>query len=393
MPVDQLESLVASAAAKFEQQYSRRPRWVVAAPGRVNIIGEHVDYNDGFVLPMAIERYCVIAAGDNDRDTANVLSVAANDEVEISLAAPRRHPVAGHWSNYVAGVIAGFVERGWRPAGFRAVIESSVPYGGGLSSSASLEVATATLLEAMAGMTLDPVEKALLCQKAEHEYAGVPCGIMDQFASVMGQEGHLMLLDCRSQHIEQIPFTNPTVTVLIINTNVKHELSGGEYAERRGQCESAARKLGVGSLRDATLSQLESQREQLKPVEFRRARHAISEIERTTAAAGALKAADWPRVGRLMYASHDSLRDDYEVSCEELDLLVNLARELGPQGGFIGSRMTGGGFGGCTVSLVETANVDSVAQHLAQAYRVKTGIEPTVLTSRPARGAHIVQSA
>jgi galactokinase len=335
----------------------------------------------------------VIAAGDNDRDTANVLSVAANDEVEISLAAPRRHPVAGHWSNYVAGVIAGFVERGRRPAGFRAVIESSVPYGGGLSSSASLEVATATLLEAMAGMTLDPVEKALLCQKAEHEYAGVPCGIMDQFASVMGQEGHLMLLDCRSQHIEQIPFTNPTVTVLIINTNVKHELSGGEYAERRGQCESAARKLGVRSLRDATLSQLESQREQLKPVEFRRARHAISEIERTTAAAGALKAADWPRVGRLMYASHDSLRDDYEVSCEELDLLVNLARELGPQGGFIGSRMTGGGFGGCTVSLVETANVDSVAQHLAQSYRVKTGIEPTVLTSRPARGAHIVQSA
>jgi galactokinase len=392
MPVGQLESLIASAAAKFEQQYRRRPPWIVAAPGRVNIIGEHVDYNDGFVLPMAIERYCVIAAGDGDRDTANVLSVAANEEATISLYAVQRHPIHGHWSNYVAGVIAAFVERGIRPGGFQAVIESSVPYGGGLSSSASLEVATATLLEAMTGTTLDAVEKALLCQKAEHEYARVPCGIMDQFASVMGQEGHLMLLDCRSQQIEQIPFTDPGITVLIVNTNVRHELSGGEYAERRGQCESAVRKLGVQSLRDATLSQLESQRERLEPVEFLRARHAISEIERTAAAAEALKTADWPRVGRLMYASHDSLRDDYEVSCEELDLLVNLARELGSQRGIIGSRMTGGGFGGCTVSLVETVRVDQVAQHISQTYRAQTGIEPSVLTSRPARGAHIVRS-
>jgi galactokinase len=270
------------------------------------------------------------------------------------------------------------------------VIESSVPYGGGLSSSASLEVATATLMEAMSGTTLGLAEKALLCQKAEHEYAGVPCGIMDQFASVMGQEGHVMLLDCRSQQLEQVPFSNPAVAVLIINTNVKHELSGGEYAERRGQCESAARKLGVASLRDATLAQLESRRDLLEPIEFRRARHAISEIERTAEAAQALKAGDWPRVGRLMYASHDSLRDDYEVSCQELDLLVEAAREIGPRGGVIGSRMTGGGFGGCTVSLVETARVDEVARRIAQSYRARTDIEPSVLTSRPARGAHIV---
>jgi galactokinase len=394
-----LESLAASAAVTYERQYGRLPHWIAAAPGRVNIIGEHVDYNDGFVLPMAIERYCVIAVGiTNDEiedplsSTATVFSVAANDEAEISLAAPRRHSTPGHWSNYVAGVIAGFVERGLPPVGFQAVIESSVPYGGGLSSSASLEVATATLLEAMTGTTLGLVEKALLCQRAEHEYAGVPCGIMDQFASVMGQEGHLMLLDCRSQQIEQIPLTDPAVTVLIINTNVKHELSGGEYAERRGQCESAARKLGVPSLRDAGLAQLESQRERLDPVEFRRARHAISEIARTAEAAAALKAGDWPRVGRLMYASHESLRDDYEVSCLELDLLVHLARERGPQGGVIGSRMTGGGFGGCTVSLVETAKVDAVAQEIAQSYRAQTGIEPSVLTSRPARGAHVLKS-
>jgi galactokinase len=278
-----------------------------------------------------------------------------------------------------------------RPAGFDAVVESEVPVGGGLSSSAAIEVATATLIEAMTGKTLDPVEKALVCQKAEHEYAGVPCGIMDQFASVMCRADHLMLLDCRSRQIEHIPFNDPNVTVLIINTNVKHELSGGEYAERRGQCEAAARKLGVASLRDATLELLESRRGELAEVEYRRARHAISEIGRTVEAAAAIKAGKWDEVGGLMYASHDSLRDDYEVSCPELDLLVRLARNIGRSGGIIGSRMTGGGFGGCTVSLVETAKVGAVAEDLAQSYQAKTGIEPSIIISRPARGAHVVK--
>jgi galactokinase len=244
----------------------------------------------------------------------------------------------------------------------------------------------------MTGTALQPVEKALLCQKAEHEYAGVPCGIMDQFASVMGRADHLMLLDCRSREIEHISLVDPNVTVLIINTNVKHELSGGEYAERRRQCESAARKLGVASLRDATQSQLEANREKLDAVEFRRARHAISEIRRTSEAAAAIKTGDWSRVGRLMYASHDSLRDDYEVSCRELDFLVDLARHMRPGDGVIGSRMTGGGFGGCTVTLVETAKADRVTEHLARNYRDQIGIEPSVLTSRPARGAHVVRS-
>jgi len=409
---DFLEQLVASASRRFEDRYGRRPRWIVAAPGRVNLIGEHVDYNDGFVLPMAIERYCVIAAGDCPHfaadvgqqgiaqrykkgtvPTATIFSVATNEEVDIPVAAPQRHPTPGHWSNYVAGVIAGCAASGMRPDGFQAVIESSVPYGGGLSSSASLEVAVATLIEAMTRTTLEPVKKALLCQKAEHEYAGVPCGIMDQFASVMARADHLMLLDCRSQKIEHKPLVDPGVTVLIINTNVKHELSGGEYAERRGQCESAARKLGVPSLRDATMAQLDARRGQLDPVEFRRARHAIGEIDRTAQAAAVLKIGDWPQVGRLMYASHDSLRDDYEVSCRELNLLVDLARKLGAEGGIIGSRMTGGGFGGCTVSLVETDKLENIAGFLTEHYRAETGIEPTVLTSRPARGAHVVQSA
>ncbi len=320
-----------------------------------------------------------------------VFSVAANEEAPISLVNPARHSGHGHWSNYVAGVIAGCAARSLQPNGFNAVIESSVPVGGGLSSSAAIEVATATLVEAITGATIDPVEKALLCQMAEHDFAGVPCGIMDQFASVMCRPEHLMLLDCRSQQIEHIPLSDPGVTVLIINTNVKHELAGGEYAERRAQCESAARKLSVASLRDATQTQLEALRNELTGAEYHRARHAIGEIERTVEAAAAVKAGDWPRVGQLMYASHESLRDDYEVSCLELDLLVDMARELGQPGGIIGSRMTGGGFGGCTVSLVETAKVGPVAEELAKSYRAETGIEPSILTSRPAR-AHIVKA-
>ena len=399
--VNSLQQSIASATATFERRYGRPPRWIVAAPGRVNLIGEHVDYNDGFVMPMALDRYCVIVAGDcplfssQEKGTvplARLFSAATVEEAEISIAAPAKHPTPGHWSNYVAGVVALCGERGMRPPGFHAVIDSAVPFGGGLSSSASLEVATATLIETMQGTTLDPVDKALLCQKAEHEFAGVPCGIMDQFASVMCQADHLMLLDCRSQRIEHIPLVDPNVTVLIVNTNVKHELSGGEYAQRRAQCEAAARKLGVASLRDATLSQLEAQRGQLDAIEFRRARHVVSAIERTLEAAAALTAGDWPRVGRLMYASHDSLRDDYEVSCPELDLLVNLAREIGAQGGVIGSRMTGGGFGGCTVSLVETSKIDGVSDYLTEHYQAEMGIEPTMLTSRPARGAHVVQT-
>lgn len=389
-----LNQITARASDRFKQRYGRHPQWVAAAPGRVNIIGEHIDYNDGFVLPIAIDRYCIIAAADSAGSEAKIYSVATEDEAKIQLApaGATSSAGAGHWSNYVAGVIAGCGSRNLRPNGFNAVIESDVPVGGGLSSSAAIEVATATLIEAMTGATIDPVEKALLCQKAEHEYAGVPCGIMDQFASVMCRPDHLMLLDCRSRQIEHIPFSDPNVTVLIINTNVKHELSGGEYAERRSQCESAARKLGVASLRDATLSQLESSRSKLSDAEYRRARHAIGEIARTIEAATAIKANEWPQIGQLMYASHNSLRDDYEVSCPELDLLVDLAAKIGLAGGVIGSRMTGGGFGGCTVSLVETAKAPNVARQLSQSYLAETGIDPSILTSRPARGAHIVRA-
>jgi galactokinase len=393
MSADNLDQLVERAAKNFRQHYARDPRWIVAAPGRVNLIGEHIDYNDGFVLPLAIDRYCVIAADATTigSTVATLISAATNDRIQINLSALAPHPTPGHWSNYFAGVIAGCAQLGFQPGPFDALVDSTVPVGGGLSSSAAIEVATSTLIEAMAAARLEPVQKALLCQRAEHEFAGVPCGIMDQFASVMGQADHLMLLDCRSQQIELLPFTDPAVTLLITNSNVKHELSGGEYAERRGQCESAARKLSVPSLRDVSLDQLESRRSELNAVEFCRARHVVTEIARTVKAAAAIKSGDWPSVGRLMVASHESLRDDFEVSCSELDCLVELAESISVGGGVLGSRMTGGGFGGCTVSLVETNHVDEIAQTLRDGYTTKTGIVPTFLISRPARGAHIIR--
>jgi galactokinase len=395
-PTDSLASLVEQVEREFHSRHQGPPQWIVAAPGRVNLIGEHIDYNDGFVLPMAIEKYVVIAAAphaspDNPGPAANVYSMDLDQQASIKLR-DTGEPTAPTWSSYVEGVLAGFKARGDSIPSFDAVISSNVPLGGGLSSSAALEVATATLVEAMLGTALQPVDKALLCQQAEHQYAGVPCGIMDQFSSVFGQQDALILLDCRSQQLESVPFLSRGVTVLITNSNVKHELTGGEYAERRAQCDAALQKLGLTSWRDATMALLEKNRAQLDEVEYRRSRHVISEIERTRKAAEAFRNGQWEVAGKLMYESHASLRDDYEVSCEELDLLVDLAREIGSDGGVIGSRMTGGGFGGCTVTLVETDKADEVAATLASRYREKTGIEPHPFASRPALGAHVIRS-
>jgi galactokinase len=288
-------------------------------------------------------------------------------------------------------VIAGFQARGIQAPAFDALIHSTVPLGGGLSSSAALEVATATLLELITGKKLDPVDKALLCQKAEHDYAGMPCGIMDQFISVMGRKDHLLLLDCRSRKTELVPMTDASVELLITNTNVKHELTGGEYAKRRAQCEEAAKILGLSSLRDADAEKLEQARAKMDSTVFRRARHVISEIERTLHAAEGVRASNWPTVGQLMYASHSSLRDDYEVSCPELDVVVDIAQNLGLEGGVYGCRMTGGGFGGCTVALVEAKKVREISNHIAAEYEKRTKIKPTLFVSRPAAGATAIK--
>ena len=386
-----LDLMMGRTSELFRRCFGHAPRWVVAAPGRVNLIGEHTDYNDGFVLPMAIERYILIAGSTNSGPEVTLHSVTPGETANFSIR-PKVKPGEPGWSNYLRGVIAGFQKSGKKLAAFDAVIESNLPYGGGLASSAALEVAVATLLEAMTGQTLDPIEKALLCQRAEHDFAGVPCGIMDQFTSILGQENHALLLDCRSRTTTPVAMTNPSVTVLIINTNTRHKLAESEYAKRRSQCETAARALMVPALRDATLEGLEAARGQLDPVVFRRARHVIGENERTLQAARAIQASDWAVVGRLMYGSHASLRDDYEVSCPELDAVVEIAQGIGEAGGVIGCRMTGGGFGGCAVSLVKTEAVQRITRSLGAAYEKKAGTQASIFSSRPAAGVRILKS-
>ncbi len=385
---------VSGVRRRYEETFGRPAQWVAAAPGRVNLIGEHTDYNAGFVFPLAIERYVVVAGGrpeanDDDRRVL-VHSALLNEVAEFRL--DQLEPDRKDWTSYIRGVVAGCQERGMSPGSLDLLIDSKVPLGGGLSSSAALEVATATLLEAVTGHVLDPVDKARLCQRAEHVYAGMPCGIMDQFSSALGAAGKLLLIDCRSETAELVPLDDPSVAVLVINTNVKHELTGSEYPERRAQCEQAARRLGVAALRDVTLAQLEAAKGQLAPLLYRRARHVVGEIQRTLQAARALRAGEWPLVGELMVASHASLRDDYEVSCAELDLLVELANELGAAGGVIGARMTGGGFGGCIVALVRSGREREIAARLGDAYRERTGIDATAFVTKPACGAHIIDA-
>lgn len=394
-----LEELAQRAARSFRARFGRRPRWLAAAPGRVNLIGEHTDYNDGFVLPMAIERYTVIAA---DRSSAphvsdlpyrwQIYSVLADETHDLPFG-PDGVPHASNWTSYVRGVLAGCLRQPMNPESLDLLIDSAVPWGGGLSSSAALEVATATLIEAVTGRSLEPLEKALLCRRAEHEYAHVPCGIMDQFTSVMAQAEHLLLIDCRSCTARAVPVPDHAPQVLIVNSCVRHELSGGEYAVRRDQCQQAAAALGVTALRDATLPLLQDGQRNMDGVVHRRARHVISENQRTVAAAEAVSAGDWARVGELMYASHESLRDDYEVSCRELDILVDLVRQLGPAKGVLGGRMTGGGFGGCTVNLVEPQALPQITRFVSEQYRRATGIEPALFVTRPARGAHLLENA
>ena len=387
MPDSSISQLVEEVRAQFKTKFDSEPDVIVAAPGRVNLIGEHIDYCDGFVLPMAIDRYTVVAAKKTEAEapgTAEFYSIDMDDTLSVPLAKIQKGD-RGFWGNYVTGVLAGMIEQGSEIPPLQAVTRSNVPIGGGLSSSASLEVAVGTMVEAITEASIDPVTKGLVCQKAEHDFVGVPCGIMDQFASVLCQKDHVLLLDCQDQSFEQIPFTNPDIAVLIINSAVKHELSGGEYAQRRSSCEKAARVLEVDSFRDLTMEQVNAKRDSMDPVVFKRAKHVVGEIARTTEAAAALKADDWDKVGELMYASHNSLRDDFEVSCKELDILVELASKTE---GVIGSRMTGGGFGGCTVTLVAGDKADAATESICKLYEQATGVKPTAFVTRPSLGAH-----
>ncbi|MDA7916135.1 galactokinase [Verrucomicrobia bacterium] len=384
-----LRELIATAMKEFEDRFGGPAELMAVAPGRVNLIGEHIDYNDGFVLPMAIERWTAVVGRKVEGINSVVRSVSMDDEVEFEVGMALEKGGAA-WPSYVLGVVAGFQEKVGIKSGFEALILSSVPLGGGLSSSASLEVAFATFLESLTGHQFAPKEKALLCQRAEHEFAGVPCGVMDQFTASLAKNGHLLLLDCQNLEIRHVPFGSEDLTVLIVNTNVRHELNDGEYAKRRAKCESALMKLGHESFRDVLQTTVHEKKAILDADEYRRAKHVVTEIARTLEAAENIESQNWERFGELMYESHYSLRDDFEVSCRELDELVCMAEEIGIAGGIYGCRMTGGGFGGCVVALVETSKIADIKSRLRLRYLAETGIEPDFYTSRATGGGVIL---
>ncbi|MFH1748162.1 MAG: galactokinase [Planctomycetota bacterium] len=355
----------------FATRWGHRCQIISSAPGRVNLIGEHTDYNDGYVLPIAIPQrtYVSVAAAPADVGQVRVYSQTLDDELHWPLDGWHEQS-ARHWSSYVAGIIALLRQRGIEAGGLDLLIDSAVPPGGGLSSSAALEVALASALTRLAGVTLSNRELAELCRQAEHEYAGVPCGVMDQYAVLVAQAGAALLLDCRSLEYEHVPLKLDGHVFLVIDSGVKHELANSEYAQRQRECREAVRILQgadqtVESLRDVDMTLLLKNLDNLPPRVADRARHVITENQRTREAAAAFRAGDLKECGRLMSASHDSLRDDYQVSCQELDLLVEIVKALP---GVLGARLTGGGFGGCIVVLAEEDSVVRVEQALRRHY-------------------------
>jgi len=383
---------VKEIAEEFRRRFSREPEWLIAAPGRVNLIGEHTDYNDGFVLPMAIERHTLIAAargGSNSSPSINACSLNLDSEDAFTVARGRLEP-SGQWTDYIKGVLAEFLERGLAAESLDVLVSSNVPMGCGLSSSAALQVATARLLQQLDPVVVSDEDIPALCQAAEHKFAGVPVGIMDQFCIANARQDHVIYLDCRTVQAEHIPFDNPDIAVLIVDSRVSRELRSGAYAERRSQCDESCRILGIDKLRDASEETVEAAREALGDVCYRRAKHVTSEDARTTEAVAAMKQKDWGRFGELMYQSHDSLRDDFEVSCKELDLLVMLAQQIDVPGGVLGARMTGGGFGGCMVALIERDKANEIIETLSTGYHDVTARELTAYVSSPAAGARLL---
>ena len=360
------------------------------APGRVNLIGEHTDYNDGFVMPAALDFFTWVRLTPLDQLKLQIHSENFDEEVEVDLDDPNL-AARGHWSDYPIGVAVVIERAGYRLRGASLRIRGEVPIGSGLSSSAAIEVATACALTAHSGLNIDARELALLCQRAENEFVGARVGIMDQFVSLFGQAQHALLLDCRSLEFKLLPLPD-NVRLIICNTMVKHELASSAYNERRAQCEAGVRLLAqfypnIRALRDVTFGQLEQHRSEMPEVVYRRCRHVITENARVIEAGEALAQQDLWRFGKLMGESHVSLRDDYEVSSDELDLMVELAQKID---GVYGARMTGGGFGGSTVNLVREENADEFRARVAEGYERVTKLKPEIYICTAGNGAEEV---
>ena len=377
-------SLQEKVTAAFEQHFGAEPAFIIRAPGRVNLIGDHTDYNDGFVLPMAINRAVWIAMSPREDDTIHLHSLDFDETLRFELAAFSNTGSA--WAEYVKGIAWVLKAGGFDLQGWEGVIAGDVPIGAGLSSSAAIELATARAFAAVSGLAWEPPVMARLAQRAENEWVGVNCGIMDQMISAAGEAGHALLIDCRSLQTESVPLP-PGTAVVILDTMSRRGLVDSAYNERRRQCEEAARFFGITALRDITLTEFEERAAALDELPRRRARHVISENERTTEAAIVMRQGDAVRLGQLMNASHDSLRDDFEVTNDALNIMVDCARA---ESACYGARMTGAGFGGCAVALVQAAAAESFAASVSTCYEAATGTAPNVYVCHPTEGAAVV---
>ncbi|NLS77493.1 MAG: galactokinase [Chloroflexi bacterium] len=382
-----LSVLYDRAVSAFASLYGAPPQVVVAAPGRVNLIGEHTDYNDGFVMPVAIDRQVVIAASPRDDDRVELHSLDMGGQSAFSLGDIRPDP-RQRWSNYQRGVALMLQKQGHRIGGMNAVITGDVPIGAGLSSSAAVEVATGYTFKTLYGLELDRVALALLAQRAENEFVGMRCGIMDQYISALGQANHALMIDCRSLEYKLVPVP-PGVSIIVCDTRVQRGLVDSEYNARRLECETGARLLGVRALRDVTPAEFERRAAELPELTRRRCRHVVYEDQRVLDSIAALERGDLAAFGALMAASHASLRDDYQVSCKQLDIMVEAAAALP---GVHGARMTGAGFGGCTVNLVESGQAAAFSAAVAAAYAQATGLTPQIYVCRAEDGVRALSS-
>jgi galactokinase len=371
----------------FVGHYKREPR-LFRAPGRVNLIGEHTDYNGGFVLPMAIDRETAVAISAREDRKICARSVNLNEAAEFDLDEEKPR-AKGFWLNYIEGMARILERNDIKLKGADLLITSDVPTGAGLSSSAALETAVGLALSGISGGAIDKTLLAQIGQQTEHEFVGAKVGIMDQFVSANAKKKHALLLDCRSLEFENVPFDTSETAIVICDTRVKHDLATSEYNTRREECEQAVVILSeflpnVQQLRDVGVEDFEKYKDELPETIRRRARHVVTENRRTLEAAAALKITDLHAFGKLMWQSHESLRDDYEVSCRELDLLVEIAKNAD---GVFGARMTGGGFGGSTVNLVKTENIEEFKEKIRCEYQKITKIEPEILVSEASEGA------
>ncbi len=379
--------------SSFRENFDSDPESLVRAPGRVNLIGEHTDYNDGFVFPVAIDRDIMVACRPRDDKLVRVYSLDFGAMVEFSLN-DINYDSGNKWSNYPRGVARFLQEGDYELRGLDAVITGNVPQEAGLSSSAAMEVAMAMAFERVSGLEIDPVEMALICQKAENQFVGVNCGIMDQFISRMGKKDHALLLDCRKLEFELVPLHLEGISIVICNTNVKRGLVDSEYNERRSECERGVRRLeeflpGITALRDVDIADFEKYKHHLPLITEKRCGYVIKEDDRVLQSVQALEENDLVRFGILMNESHIGLRDEYEVSCPELDAMVEIAWSAD---GVLGSRMTGAGFGGCTVTLITEDDVEQLIEKVNKEYPERTGLQPEIYVFSAEDGAGVLDA-